>query len=165
MMAEADRMKLEAEKMTAEMASRAATLHPAMSIINPGEDNTTDPDGDYGDKARATDPIDAQLEDDVMPGKVVLPTGAPGSLAFTHTETTGTKVTAVSAVGLPLTGYVPPADGMAPEIDGWDGLVLTRRDAVDAASQILYAYTDVATVATETFYQKYGAQLSQTSSP
>ena len=81
-----------------------------------------------------------------MPGFVDVASGAPkavGGLGLTHSAATGTSVRAVDAAGLPLTGYTT-ADGMAPAIEGWDGLVLSRRNAADSASQILHAYTDIA---------------------
>ena len=83
-----------------------------------------------------------------------------GGLGLTHSAATGTAVKAVDSVGIPLTGYTEPADAAAPAIEDWDGLVLSRRNATDAASQTLYAYTDIATVPGETFFQKYGAQLT-----
>ena len=152
--------------MDAEVATRAATLHPAMNIINhAGVDNTRNAtgqgDGDFIDEPDPT-PAVPQLTADVMPGFVAVGAGAPkavGGLGLTHSAAAGTSVRAVDAVGLPLTGYTA-ADDMAPAIEGWDGLVLSRGTAADDAMQTLYAYTDIASAPGETFVQKYGAQLT-----
>ena len=152
--------ELESDAMNAEMVARASTLDTALDVINQAGTNNTTAGGDNVNGTVATDRIDlaasppvaGQLMDDVAPGSVRVPAGAPAALAFAYSEADGATVPALTAAGY-------EADGDAPGVDDWTGLVLKRRDGANLADQILYAYTNIG-VEGETFYQKYGAQLT-----
>ena len=153
--------ELESDAMNAEMVGRASTLHAALDVINEdGTNNTVDPVG-TAITALDTDLIDladspavaGQPMSDVAPGSVDGHAAAPSGLAFTYTEADGASI-----LGLAAQGYT--AGGEPPAIDGWSGLVLQRRDGADAADQVLYAYSDIG-IEGETFYQKYGAGLTE----
>ena len=148
--------ELQSDAMNAEMVARASTLSTALDVINQtGTNNTTGQtpaDADMFDLA-ASPPVTGQLEDDVAPGSVDGHTAAPDSLAFTYSEADGASI-----LGLAAQGYT--AGGEAPGIEGWSDLVLQRRDGANLADQVLYAYTNIG-VEGETFYQKYGAGLTE----
>ena len=140
----------------ADIAARAGQLSMAiMGYIHPGEDvegDTTgsDPDGALNDEA------------DIMPGRIKSVTDAPmprTGLAITHTEADGVKIARINNAPVEYQRY-QVAGSMPPTVAGWDGVVLERRNDMDEASQTLYAYTDIATAATETFLEKYGSDLS-----
>ena len=67
-----------------------------------------------------------------------------GGLGFANTAGDGVAIAKVNAEPVEFQEYEVP-DTMPPMIEDWDGLVLERRNDMDNASQILYAYTDIAT--------------------
>ena len=103
--------------------------------------------------------------DDVYPGQMIqslvnpdAPNGR-GALTITNTAADGMMISKVNATPVEFQEY-EVADTMPPMIEGWDGITLERRNDADDASQILYAYTDIATAGSETFLEKYGDMLS-----
>ena len=108
-------------------------------------------------------PADNPKDDDTYPGQQWVNHGdvpnARGGLTITVDADDGPMIATVNASPVEFQEYIEPADAMTPEIEGWDGLVLSRRNDADDASQILYAYTDIATLGGETFLQKYQGQL------
>ena len=155
--------ELESTAMNAENVARASTLHTALDVINEtGTNNTLDTDAADGlqpetvvDRIDLADSpaMDGQPLSDVSPGSVDGHADAPAALAFTYTEADGASI-----LGLAAQGYT--AGGEAPAIDGWNGLVMQRRDGGDNADQVLYAYSNIG-IEGETFYQKYGAGLTE----
>ena len=155
--------ELESDAMNAEMVARASTLHTALDVINEtGTNNTVDTADTEG--LQPEDPVDlfdlaaspattGQPMSDVSPGSVDGHAVAPAALAFTYTEADGASI-----LGLAAQGYT--AGGEPPSIEDWNGLVLQRRDGADAADQVLYAYSNIG-IEGETFYQKYGAGLTE----
>ena len=97
-----------------------------------------------------------------MPGMVMTPADAPKArtgLNITNTEADGVMISKVNNSPVEFQEY-EMADYGPPMIEGWDGLTLERRNDSDNASQILYAYTDIAATGSETFLEKYGKKLS-----
>ena len=103
-----------------------------------------------------------QPEDDIYPGMVAMVSDAPmptTGLSFTHTEADGVMIDKINNTPVEFQEY-EPADEIAPAIASWESVTLQRRNDADAATQTVYAYTDIATASTETFLQKYGKMLS-----
>ena len=104
----------------------------------------------------------ARFEDDLYPGQIFVPFDAPngrGGLTITNTAGEGVMISKVNDAPVEFQEY-EVSESMAPAIEGWDSLVLERRNDADNASQILYAYTDIATAGSETFLEKYGSSLT-----
>ena len=152
--------------MAAEMRARAATLITALNVIesHEGEDNTVPaPETpDFSNLADPDDPQTGQPEDDVYPGQPDNYMDAPdqrGGLGFANTMGGGVAIDMINDAPVEFQEY-DVSESMAPAIDGWDSVVLERRNDGDNASQILYAYTDIATAGTTTFLEKYAGDLN-----
>lgn len=113
----------------------------------------------YGDEAVNRTGTANDLEADVSAGQLNRPTGqnAPAGASVKYTAVDGVTATAAAPRGAEFTvvGY-EAQDAGPPEIDGWDSGTLLRRDDGDAADQVLYYYTDIASAASgASFLVKY----------
>ena len=91
-------------------------------------------------------------------GGYMTPEEAPTGLSLSHSADSGITVT---PLGPPLQyeEYMVAEDG-PPMIHKWDGITLTRRTSDDAATQSVYAYTDIATAGMKPFGTEYGLMVT-----
>ena len=143
--------------MAAETRTRAGQLIDELDVIHGGLDANND-DNYVSPGTPGTDP---PVPADIPPGTSMNHDDAPNQrdgLGFANTMEGGVVVSTINDEPIEFQEY-QVSDSMAATIDGWDSVVLERRNDDDDASQILYAYSDIATAGTITFLEKYQGVL------
>ena len=90
-----------------------------------------------------------------------VPTEAPSALAVANTAADGLVITPVEKP-LEFRDYKVDANMVPPAIDGWQATTMKRRNNADAATQLIYSWTDIEMATMATFGAMYGRMVTLT---